>query len=114
MNIVFGGSFNPPTKAHKLILDKLFLLFKPDNIIIVPVGDNYQKKGLIDYTHRLEMVKLLDSRDKLSDMMIQKSNPILFGVPVDAYKAIKKLELPIAKSHRTHEPRIFPTRGPRE
>ena len=52
--------------------------------------------------------------NKLSDRIAQKSNPILFGIPVDAYKAIKKLELPTAKSHRTHEPRIFPIRGPRE
>ncbi len=84
MNIVFGGSFNPPTKAHKLILDKLFLLFKPDNIIIVPVGDNYQKKGLIDYTHRLEMVKLLDSRVIVSTL---ENNDVYLGT----YDLLKKL-----------------------
>lgn len=84
MNIVFGGSFNPPTKAHKLILDKLFLLFKPDNIIIVPVGDNYQKKGLIDYAHRLEMVKLLDSRVIVSTL---ENNDVYLGT----YDLLKKL-----------------------
>jgi nicotinate-nucleotide adenylyltransferase len=78
MNIVFGGSFNPPTKAHKLILDKLFLLF------IVPVGDNYQKKGLIDYTHRLEMVKLLDSRVIVSTL---ENNDVYLGT----YDLLKKL-----------------------
>jgi len=84
MNIVFGGSFNPPTKAHKLILDKLFLLFKPDNIIIVPVGDSYKKKGLIDYTHRLEMVKLLDSRVIVSTL---ENNDAYLGT----YDLLKKL-----------------------
>ena len=68
MNIVYGGSFNPPTKAHKLIIDKLFLVFKPDNIIVVPVGDNYGKKDLISYEHRLEMAKLLDDRIIVSDL----------------------------------------------
>ena len=62
MNIVYGGSFNPPTKAHKLIIDKLFQIFMPDNIIVVPVGNSYGKKGLIEFFHRLNMAKLLDNR----------------------------------------------------
>ena len=33
MNIVYGGSFNPPTRAHKFIIDRLFTIFRPDNII---------------------------------------------------------------------------------
>ena len=68
MNIVYGGSFNPPTIAHKLIIDKLFLVFRPDNIIVVPVGNSYKKKDLIDFNHRLEMAKLLDNRIIVSDI----------------------------------------------
>ena len=68
MNIVYGGSFNPPTKAHKLIIDKLFVVFHPDNIIVVPVGDSYNKASLIEYKYRLEMAKLLDNRIIVSDL----------------------------------------------
>ena len=67
MNIVYGGSFNPPTKAHKLIIDKLFAIFKPDNIIVVPVGNSYGKKGLIEFDHRYNMARLLDERVIVSD-----------------------------------------------
>ena len=67
MNIVYGGSFNPPTKAHKLIIDKLFAIFKPDNIIVVPVGNSYGKKGLIEFEHRFNMARLLDGRVIVSD-----------------------------------------------
>jgi nicotinate-nucleotide adenylyltransferase len=67
MNIVYGGSFNPPTKAHKLIIDKLFLTFRPNNIIVVPVGDSYNKASLIPFNHRFEMAKLLDYRIIVSD-----------------------------------------------
>ena len=62
MNIVYGGSFNPPTRAHKFIIDRLFTIFRPDNIIVVPVGNNYGKEGLIDFKYRYEMAKLLDNR----------------------------------------------------
>ena len=67
MNIVYGGSFNPPTKAHKLIIDKLFQIFMPDNIIVVPVGNSYGKKGLIEFSHRYNMAKLLDNRVVICD-----------------------------------------------
>jgi len=44
------------------------MVFHPDNIIVVPVGDNYAKAKLIDYKHRLEMAKLLDNRIIVSDL----------------------------------------------
>ena len=52
--------------------------------------------------------------NKLADTMICKANPILEDVPVDAFKAIKKLELPSVVPHKKHEPCVFPVRGPRE
>lgn len=68
MNIVYGGSFNPPTKAHKEIINKLFTLFKPNNLIVVPVGNSYKKENLIDEKDRYNMVKLLDDRITISDI----------------------------------------------
>ena len=62
MNIVYGGSFNPPTRAHKFIIDRLFTIFRPDNIIVVPTGNSYGKAGLIEFEHRYNMAKLLDNR----------------------------------------------------
>ncbi len=60
MNIVYGGSFNPPTKAHLMIVEKLYSTFKPENIIILPVGDTYNLKNtLINYNHRFKMLEIL-------------------------------------------------------
>ena len=49
--------------------------------------------------------------NKRTDTMICKSNPILEDVPVDAYKAIQKLEVAPSIPHKTHANRIFPARS---
>ncbi len=60
MNIVYGGSFNPPTIAHEAIVKKLEE-FRPENIIIVPTGNCYNKKDLIPFSIRKEMLELVFS-----------------------------------------------------
>lgn len=57
MILVYGGAFNPPTKAHKTIMIYLIDLYKPNKFIFLPVGDIYPKKGLIAYKHRENMLK---------------------------------------------------------
>lgn len=59
MNFVYGGSFNPPTNAHKKIVLKLREMMPDSQIIILPVGDIYQKNDLVDFEHRFQMLKLL-------------------------------------------------------
>src|SRR5690554_4721209 len=59
MNIVFGGSFNPPTKAHLEIVLKLNKTFNPSNIIVLPVGKTYNwKNELADFDLRYQMIKM--------------------------------------------------------
>ena len=57
MRVVFGGSFNPPTIAHKEIIKKLSSMY--DEVIIVPNGANYDRKELNHYDHRINMIKIL-------------------------------------------------------
>ena len=59
MVIVFGGSFNPPTVAHLEIIKKLLNTYMDSTVLILPVGNDYQKQELIPFTHRFEMLKLL-------------------------------------------------------
>ncbi len=59
MNIVlFGGSFNPPHKAHKRIVEVLCQKF--DRVVIVPCGTRPDKvsTNIIPIHHRMEMVKI--------------------------------------------------------
>lgn len=59
MNIVYGGSFNPPTIAHLEIVNKLLIEFPNSNVIVLPVGNSYDKKELIPFNYRYEMLKLM-------------------------------------------------------
>lgn len=53
----FGGSFNPPTIAHmELALDAIKNK-KLDKVVFVPVGDYYEKRDLINESHRYNMLK---------------------------------------------------------
>lgn len=58
MNIVYGGSFNPPTIAHKKIVMELHQKFNPEHILIIPTGDSYTWKNITPFVHRLNMTKL--------------------------------------------------------
>lgn len=59
MNIIYGGAFSPPTIAHYNIIRYLEENFICENIIIVPVGDDYNKPLLINELDRLNMLKLV-------------------------------------------------------
>jgi nicotinate-nucleotide adenylyltransferase len=58
MHIVFGGSFNPPTKAHVHMVKHLLDVFEHSKVIVVPVGDDYRKPELVSFTSRMDMLKL--------------------------------------------------------
>ena len=53
----FGGSFNPPTSAHYEIVKCAKEKFYLDKVVVVPMGDKYQKKELATFEHRFNMLK---------------------------------------------------------
>jgi nicotinate-nucleotide adenylyltransferase len=55
---IYGGAFNPPTLAHQNIISHIQLMFPDDRLIVVPVGNDYQKPSLIDFFHRYHMCHL--------------------------------------------------------
>lgn len=71
MVVIFGGSFNPPTIAHKAIYRHIDKYVCVDTFIYLPVSRKYAKEDLIDNKHRLEMLRRM-IRDlpkaKVSDM----------------------------------------------
>ncbi len=72
---MYGGSFNPPTKAHQKIIETIKDLFPKDHIFIVPVGNHYKKQSLIDYHHRKQMLHLMDASLEVLD--IEQQQPFL-------------------------------------
>jgi len=68
---IFGGSFNPVHNMHINISLELIKKEYLDMVIYVPTGDNYNKKDLISFKDRLNMLRLIVSEHnnlKLSDI----------------------------------------------
>lgn len=86
----FGGSFNPPTKAHIYLAEKVINDMNLDKLFFVPVGNNYSKKGLIDEKYRFEMLKLIcDKKEKMEVLDIEMGiNEELKAI--DVFKLIKE------------------------
>jgi nicotinate-nucleotide adenylyltransferase len=61
MILVYGGAFNPPTKAHKIIFETLMKTYQPSLFIFIPVGKAYPKAQLVDFHHRKAMLELLSA-----------------------------------------------------
>ena len=55
---VYGGSFNPIGNHHIALVRALLETGRYDRVIVVPNGNNYEKKGRVDEAHRLEMCRL--------------------------------------------------------
>lgn len=64
MILVYGGAFNPPTKAHKIIYETLKEMYQPSLFIFLPVGYAYKKPGLIEFHHRKAMLEVMTNHDK--------------------------------------------------
>lgn len=75
MNIgIFGGCFNPPHNMHYDIVRKLINSKYIDKCIIVPTGNNYNKKDLVDIDHRLKMLELILKDSNIEISGICKNN----------------------------------------
>lgn len=62
--VVFGGSFNPPTKAHLEIGLRALKFINADRLCFLPVGDKYNKSSLISYNYRVDMLNILKEKNK--------------------------------------------------
>ena len=52
---IYGGSFNPPHRMHKAIVDGILKKGYVDKVIVVPTADNYKKPNLIPGSFRVKM-----------------------------------------------------------
>lgn len=57
--VVFGGSFNPPTKAHLALGLQALKFINGSKLCFVPVGDKYRKDSLINAKYRVDMLNIL-------------------------------------------------------
>ena len=85
----FGGSFNPPTIAHKTCAETILQELELDKLFFVPVGDGYKKDGLINEKYRYEMLKLICKENQKLDVCdIELSTNINYKA-IDVFRLIK-------------------------
>lgn len=82
----FGGSFNPPTIAHEKLAEEIAKKFDLSKVYFVPVGNYYNKVGLIDENKRFDMLKSIRN-DKIDvlDIELNSREKLL---AVDAFELI--------------------------
>ncbi|PWJ12049.1 nicotinate (nicotinamide) nucleotide adenylyltransferase [[Clostridium] innocuum] len=80
--IVFGGSFNPPTLAHKYIINHALERFPDSEVLVVPTNDAYPKPDKAPAKERYAMLKDIfrnDSDIAISDIELRQ-NTIVYTV----------------------------------
>lgn len=86
----FGGSFNPPTKAHLEIAIKALKEFDLDKVFFVPMGNSYDKAELVDERYRCDMINLLAKNEEkinIEDIELGKKDRIF---AIDAFNMIEQ------------------------
>ena len=63
---VYVGSFNPVHIGHIKIVNEILDKYL-DKVIIVPTGNYWDKKDLIDIKHRINMLKLFENKQIIID-----------------------------------------------
>lgn len=77
---LFGGSFNPPTRAHRALAEAALAQLDLDELVAVPAGQPWQKAGqaLADGAHRAAMTELALAglpRCRVSRLEIERAGP---------------------------------------
>lgn len=57
--VLYGLSANPPTIAHRTIIDYLYDVYPKDDVWIIPVYQHPVKTNLIKFSHRVNMIKAM-------------------------------------------------------
>ena len=60
---IYGGCFNPPHIKHFKIAQDLLKQKYVDKVIYVPTGDYYNKKDLISFEDRYNMLKIMTNNE---------------------------------------------------
>jgi len=73
---LFGGSFDPPHRGHRLVIADLLQKNIFDEIWLLPVYQHPFAKKLTDFSHRVEMLRLLKETindERLSICLIEQT-----------------------------------------
>ena len=86
----FGGSFNPVTKAHVELALEIVNKYKINKVMFVPMGNNYNKIGLIDEKHRYNMLQIATKEYKELEVLDIELNQDKNLSTLEAFEKIEK------------------------
>lgn len=89
---VYVGSFNPAHKGHKSIMDFLLNNNYLDKIMVVPTGNYWDKKDLIDVKHRINMLRFYEN-DKIIINSTLNDKEYTYEILAEVKRTFKKDEI---------------------
>lgn len=84
----FGGCFNPPTIAHIALIKTAIERAKLDKVYFVPMGNFYEKENLIEFKHRINMLKLAIKNNPKMEILEILPNRKTYAI--DAFRLINE------------------------
>jgi len=83
----FGGCFNPITNAHLNLIREVISKENLEKVYFVPMGNLYEKQGLISIEHRIKMLELaFENEPKIDILNISNTNKKMCAI--DTFKII--------------------------
>ena len=86
---ILGGSFNPPTIAHLMLAEHIAGRYA-DQVMFMPVGDLYEKSGLVTSVHRLKMLELAIGSNPRFSLSVLEAEQSGRGYTIDTLRALQK------------------------
>lgn len=90
---VFGGTFDPPTKAHEAIIEACLAREDIDEVLVMPSGKRPDKPGMLNNKDRLRML-LLIKQHRFSDnkKLVISDFEMRLPQPTQTYQTVLALE----------------------
>ena len=80
MKVIFGGAFNPVTKAHIEVYEYVMNKVDADEFIFLPVSSAYTKSDLASNYHRLNMLELaINNKDNVRVSEVEMNDSDFLG-----------------------------------
>ena len=92
MNIaVYGGTFDPPTVAHKAIIEKLAEQELFDEVWVMPSADRVDKPHMSPFIHRHKMVQAMAAEMVTHKVVVSEFEANL-GTPTQTIRTYESLQ----------------------
>ena len=87
--VIFGGTFNPPTRAHLDIATEALYYLDAEKVLFVPVSDLYKKDDVEISYHRVNMLNLAIGNFRRLEIDFTEVNAVALTYTYETVEKIK-------------------------